>query len=129
MYFTANSSFGQLPGYGQPLPGAMPAAGYPDQQPHVGYPDQQPHVGYPDQQPPAYYPPQAGVPTQQVYANPAMTTTHTQQQQQQSNVTIVHTPPAVQQAPLTPQPASSPTPISESANIVSCDNNFCYPVF
>ena len=119
MYFTAISSFGQLPGYGQPPPGAMPAA---------RYPGQQPHVGYPGQQPPAYYPPQAGVPTQQVYANPAMTTTHTQQQQQ-SNVTIVHTPPAVQQAPPTPQPASAPTPISESANIVSCDNNFCYPVF
>ena len=121
MYFTAISSFGQLPGYGQSPPGAMSAA---------GYPGQQPHVGYPDQQPPAHYPPQAGVPTQQVYANPAMATTHThQQQQQQSNVTIVHTPPAVQQAPPTPQPASAPTPISESANIVSCDNNFCYPVF
>ena len=120
MYFTAISSFGQLPGYGQSPPGAMSAA---------GYPGQQPHVGYPDQQPPVYYPLQAGVPTQQVYANPAMTTTHTQQQQQQSNVTLVHTPPAVQQAPPTPQPASAPTPISESANIVSCDNNFCYPVF
>ena len=98
-------------------------------------------------------PPQAGVPTQQGYTNPAMTTTHTQQQQ--SNVTIVHVPPAVQQAPPTPQPASATTPISESvseqldtiqtqlslytcnmiyenaptSNIVSGDNNFCYSVF